>query len=215
MVVTNSEVKLGAVATPYQIIRYIVQILLDYWQKTSEPTQNLKAMHILDPAVGDGRFLLEFAKTYNTKINAWNGIPLYCYGLDINSNSIDQARTNFKKREKIATGVSLKVGNALLGYIFSPRGWDKTWSIKKLNKTFFLNKKVSEIYSQAVTHPFHWFLEWPNVILNNGFDIILGNPPYGINFSQEEKFLFRKLYRAFDPEIESYILFLERSIHLL
>ncbi|MFX1507524.1 MAG: Eco57I restriction-modification methylase domain-containing protein [Promethearchaeota archaeon] len=215
MVTAKSEVKLGAVATPYQIIRYIVQSLLQYWQKTRKLNQNLRDIHVLDPAVGDGRFLLEFAETYKTEINERNEIPLYCYGLDINSNSIQLAQTNFKKKENITTNVSLKVGNALIGFISAPSEWDKTWSIQKLNKAFFLGKKMKETDFCEVYHPFHWFLEWPNVISNNGFDLILGNPPYGISFSQEEKILFRKLYRAFDPEFESYILFLERSIHLL
>ena len=216
MAAAKSEVKLGAVATPYQITRYIVQTLLDYWQKSRELTQNRKNICILDPAVGDGRFLLEFAETYKSEINKkWREILVYCYGLDINSSSIQLAQTNFQKREKKATDVSLKVGNALLGYTSPPRDWNTTWSKKKLNKTFFLINKVKEDDSREIKHLFHWFLEWPDAILNNGFDIILGNPPYGINFSREEKMLFRKLYRTFDPEIESYILFLERSIGLL
>jgi len=207
--------KLGAIATPCQIVRYIVKILLDYWESSRKTDLNNKGherIHVLDPAVGDGRFLIEFVKLSDNRIKN----PLYCYGLDINTRSIDSAKNNFKGRKEIkSTKVSLKVGNALLGCITAPKGWNRTWSITRLNKSITLNQDLERIDFNGLENVFHWFLEWPSVISSNGFDIILGNPPYGVNFPHPEKTLFRKVYQAFDPEMESYILFLERSVQLL
>ncbi|MFX0124932.1 MAG: Eco57I restriction-modification methylase domain-containing protein [Candidatus Hodarchaeota archaeon] len=217
MVTLDSVSKLGAVPTPPQIITYIVHVLLDYWGKSQESGQNNKNLNVLDPAVGDGRFLIDFADQYKKRINKNNWKKaLFCYGLDINSESIESASRNFKdKKISQSTNLSLKVGNALLGFISAPKGWDKSWPIQKLDKSITSIHSLEEINSQTIKHPFHWFLEWPDVISKNGFDIILGNPPYGVRFSHDEKILFRKLYQAFDPELESYILFLERSIQLL
>lgn len=215
MAPASSLNNLGAVATPYQIVRYIVLELLDYWkssQKTDPNNKGYKKIHVLDPAVGDGRFLIEFLKLSENRIKN----PLYCYGLDINARSIDSAKNKFGERKDLkSTKISLKVGNALLGCITAPKGWNNSWPITKLNKSIFLNQNLEGIDLNEFQHPFHWFLEWQKVISNNGFDFILGNPPYGVKFSRPEKILFRKVYQAFDPEIESYILFLERSIHLL
>ena len=209
--------KLGAVPTPSSIVHIIVHELLEYWEKYREKTQITEKLNVLDPAVGDGRFLIDFALNFKERVNKkdWNEI-LQCYGLDINSKSIESACKNIEERKDLEfSNISLKVGNALLGFISAPKGWDKSWSKDQLNNSFISSHDLEGIDIQRVEHPFHWFLEWPEVIVHNGFDIVLGNPPYGINFLREEKVLFRKLYQAIDPEIESYILFIERSVQLL
>lgn len=217
MVNTDSVSKLGAVPTPPQIIRYIVHTLLEYWEEFRETAQKDKNLNILDPAVGDGRFLIEFAENFHKRINKtdWEE-TLQCYGLDINPASVNSAYSNFEERENLKlTNISLKVGNALLGCISAPKEWNTSWSKEKLYRSIISNHDLTEKNSQRIKPLFHWFLEWPGAISNNGFDIILGNPPYGVCFSHEEKILFRKLYQAYDPEIESYIIFIERSIQLL
>lgn len=47
------------------------------------------------------------------------------------------------------------------------------------------------------------------------FDIILGNPPYGIKFSDEEIKNFRRIYNTVIGHSEAYYLFIERGINLL
>ncbi len=216
MVTTDSVSKFGAVPTPHPIIKYIVNVLLEYWEEFREPAQKDEKLRILDPAVGDGRFLIEFTKKFQKRTyTIGKEEALHCFGLDINPESVHLAYSNYQKMDHKLTNISLKVGNTLLGCISTPIGWNNSWSTQKLYRSFISNHNLKEIDSQRVKYLFHWFLEWPEVISKGGFDIILGNPPYGISFSHDEKILFRKLYQAFDPEIESYILFIERSIQLL
>jgi len=54
-----------------------------------------------------------------------------------------------------------------------------------------------------------------NICKNPGFDIVIGNPPYGAKFNDSEKALFRKLYPETQFKIDSYSLFLLKSIPLL
>ncbi len=50
---------------------------------------------------------------------------------------------------------------------------------------------------------------------NEKFNIVIGNPPYGVKFSSEEKKLMRGLYSEIQFKIDSYALFTYRSIDLL
>jgi hypothetical protein len=57
---------------------------------------------------------------------------------------------------------------------------------------------------------FHWRIDFGHIILNGGFDIVIGNPPYGNLLDETTKKLTNKLFEAFSGEIAS--LFVERSI---
>ncbi|MFX0013934.1 MAG: Eco57I restriction-modification methylase domain-containing protein [Candidatus Hermodarchaeota archaeon] len=209
--------RLGAVSTPEQIVKYIVHVVLKSWEKYRGSPQTSKNLRILDPAVGDGRFLIHFALCFKelSERKDWND-NLQCYGLDVNPKSIKLAHRNFEEKEGLTfVDVHLKIGNALLGFIFKPKGREVTTLKNNIDDDFQFHYDLIKKDIQSVNYLFHWFQEWPEVLIHNGFDIILGNPPYGIQFSYEEKNLFRKLYQAFDPEMESYILFIERSIYLL
>ncbi|MCK4618886.1 MAG: N-6 DNA methylase [Desulfobacterales bacterium] len=51
--------------------------------------------------------------------------------------------------------------------------------------------------------------------LKDGFDIVIGNPPYGVKFSSEEKKLYNSLFRHQDYQLDSYLLFLEKGVQLV
>lgn len=62
---------------------------------------------------------------------------------------------------------------------------------------------------------FLWKLEFAKVFRENGgFDIVIGNPPYGAKFSKEEKKLLAKNFPTV-PDYESYYYFIELSLNLL
>ena len=51
--------------------------------------------------------------------------------------------------------------------------------------------------------------------ITNGFDVTIGNPPYGFSFSDEELKKLIDAYRTLVHRVESYLLFIERSLQLL
>ncbi len=64
--------------------------------------------------------------------------------------------------------------------------------------------------------PFHWFIAHNDVMKKGGFDIIIGNPPYGNIFPQGSKKVFKTLFKTFNasnPDI--YHQFIERSHRLI
>src|SRR5690606_21493025 len=51
--------------------------------------------------------------------------------------------------------------------------------------------------------------------IDNGFNIVIGNPPYGIKFSSAEKEYLRKNFPELEFKIDSYEAFILKSIKLL
>ncbi|MCX5819474.1 MAG: Eco57I restriction-modification methylase domain-containing protein [Deltaproteobacteria bacterium] len=68
-------------------------------------------------------------------------------------------------------------------------------------------------YDQNATAPF-FDPEWMFGI-REGFDVVIGNPPYGAKFSEAEKHTLLRLFRHQDYQLDSYLLFIERAFDLL
>jgi len=87
----------------------------------------------------------------------------------------------------------------------------------------FINKKIKpkyDIKKPPITQEefnklniFHWRIDFGHIILNNGFDVVIGNPPYGNILKEIEKKIIRyfKTFRA--QEIAAN--FVERSLYFM
>lgn len=80
--------------------------------------------------------------------------------------------------------------------------------------------QFSELLKQAEDrHFFHWELEFPEIFLDQrkeeGFDAVIGNPPYGASFDEGVKKYFDSEYATASGNYESYEFFLEKSVQLL
>ncbi len=62
---------------------------------------------------------------------------------------------------------------------------------------------------------FLWHTWFADVFKNGGFDIVIGNPPYGASLSKTDKELYRKIYPETEFKIDTYSLFLLLSFKLL
>jgi len=82
--------------------------------------------------------------------------------------------------------------------------------IKKLNET---NKK--QIFSDL--KPFHWVMEFSEIMKNGGFDIIIENPPYirVHNLDYLESDFIKYSYKTPIGKYDIYIVFYERSFDLI
>lgn len=91
--------------------------------------------------------------------------------------------------KNITCGNSLVEMDILDGHLFSPR------EERKLN-------------------PMNFSQRFPEVMQRGGFDAIVGNPPYGAEFSPIETRYLLKCYRLQDYQLDSYLLFIERILKL-
>ncbi|MBC1195716.1 N-6 DNA methylase [Microcystis aeruginosa BLCCF158] len=71
---------------------------------------------------------------------------------------------------------------------------------------------------------FHWDLEFPEVFIdldsaswkdNPGFDAVIGNPPYGSPFNNNEITYFKESYHCISYRVESYVAFMEKTFNFL
>jgi len=182
--------------------------------KTLEGYRNyLLSLTICDPACGSGAFLNQaldflikehyYLDELKTKLlggsmvlsDVTNDIlEKNLYGVDINEESVDIARLSLWLR-------SAKAGRALTTLS----------SNIKCGNSLIDDKEV------ASNKAFNWEKEFPEVFESGGFDIVIGNPPYGANFNDSEKEFFKKQYSEVHkrtPESFNYFIYkIENIIH--
>lgn len=85
----------------------------------------------------------------------------------------------------------------------------------------FATKENHIIYSKlAEFNPFEdkscsWFDAWWMFGVKDDFDIVIGNPPYGAKLSALDKKLYTSIYKHQDYQLDTYLLFIEKSFQLL
>jgi len=121
-------------------------------------------------------------------------------------------------------GSNIKCGNSLIGPDFFDTLEPEQRTTNNEQRTNFdeLRRKIN---------PFDYQTEFPQIFSRknlgakrrsaeasakaDGFDIVIGNPPYGYMISDEQKKYFDKRYKFQDYQKDLYLLFLERSKNLL
>jgi type I restriction-modification system DNA methylase subunit len=110
------------------------------------------------------------------------------YGVDINEDAVEIAKLSLwlrtAKKGRCLTNLAdkIKCGNSLIS--------DKS----------------------VVDNAFVWEEEFKEVFENGGFDVVIGNPPYGANLSQIEKDYFYGKFETVEYQIDTYTLFMEQAI---
>jgi len=169
---------------------------------------------IVDPACGSGAFLnmaLEFLIAEHNwidqqqeKIAGLKGhysmelsnientiLENNLFGVDINDESVEIAklslwlRTAKPHRKLNSLNNNIKCGNSLID--------DPTVAGEKA---------------------FDWHKEFPQIFAKGGFDVVIGNPPYGTISDKSYKEYFKHNYKSFQGNLENYCFFYEKFIEL-
>lgn len=179
-------------------------------QKLQDYRDWLLQLTICDPACGSGAFLnqaLEFLieeHRYIDELSAkYNKDALILsdvensilennlFGVDINEESVEIAklslwlRTAQRGRKLTSLNNNIKCGNSLID-----------------------DPEV------AGDKAFDWQKEFPQVFKKGGFDVIIGNPPYGILINKETQYFYNEHFPLTRFKTNLYVLFIERMLQI-
>ena len=191
----------------YMDIRFAEQLHLIYWTAYEEVLKNIK---ICDPACGSGAFLnqcfdylheemdfvLDMKRQLDKEFDSLFDIDKEIlqnnlYGVDINPESVEITKLSLwlktaKNNQTLATlDGNIKCGNSIVA--------------------------DTEVASNA----FEWQKEFPGIFANGGFDIVIGNPPYGAKLDQATKKYITKEFKTSEGRFDTYHTFIELGMRIL
>jgi len=171
----------------------------------------LLSLTICDPACGSGAFLnqaLDFLIAEHRYVDELQASLLghsitfkdigdhilerNIYGVDINEESVEIARlslwlrTATKGRKLNDLSSNIKCGNSLI-----------------------------DDPAVAGDKAFDWKKEFPSVFAKGGFDVVIGNPPYGALIRKEEQQFYLKRYTTPAYKLDTYAVFIEAGVELV
>ncbi len=97
--------------------------------------------------------------------------------------------------------------------------WNK--NVKQLaDETKKLESEIEEIKANKIyENAFEWRFEFPEVLNDDGdfvgFDVVIGNPPYGASFNESEKEYIKHNYKSYKYKFDSYVYFIEIGLSIL
>jgi len=241
----ESRKESGIYYTPPFVVDYIIQNTVGQLLKNKTP-EEIKKIKVLDPACGSGSFLIkafdcfksyyeienekirkqkekvieELTQTVGNQLNLENGnvydlreyqeyehkiLQNNIYGVDLDRQASEIASVNLmlktlKPHEKLPLILdeNIKVGNSLI------QGTEEE-----------LRKYFGDDWKEK--HPFNWEEEFRDIIKQDGFDAVIGNPPY---FKMEGRTDEQKYFENTSPEIyrgknDIYYYFIVKGINVL
>jgi type I restriction-modification system DNA methylase subunit len=117
-----------------------------------------------------------------------------------NQDTLERQMRLFKERALPDLGSNIKCGNSLIGPDFYSVGAGHDLPLFKEDEAYRINA-------------FDWEKEFPEIMNQGGFDVVIGNPPYvrqeGLG---DAKTYFQSHYKTYRPTADLYVNFIERGL---
>lgn len=208
--------KSGVYYTPEEIAEYITRKSIGAWingqnQKNSEM---LTSVRVLDPAVGDGVFLLaaaEYLLQKRCELNQADDtghlrasiLSTNLFGVDLRKDAVRECRTKLvewaqRTSQELPHSAlkeiverQIRKGNSLVGSTNPNKEQGNA-----LDGSTNEDGSSHSAMKASSFKPFSWCEEFPGVFSNQkpGFDIIVGNPPFGNLLTSSEKEYIENTY---------------------
>lgn len=185
----------------------VINLHLEYWKAYEEV---LKKIKICDPACGSGAFLNQCFDFLHEEI---------CFVLDM-KHFLSEQYDLFDIDKQI-------LQNNLFGVDINPESveitklslWLKTakkdQTLASLDDNIKCGNSLIPSSEAAGELAFDWQAEFPSVFANGGFDIVVGNPPYGASVSSKQKDYITQHYSTAEGNFDTYRVFFELGFRIL
>ncbi|MCL1908051.1 MAG: BREX-1 system adenine-specific DNA-methyltransferase PglX [Holophagaceae bacterium] len=179
------------------------------WESYREFLFNIK---VLDPACGSGAFLNEVFDHLNTESRAiqlklekllrGNVSSISHLGSEVLANNIFGVDLAKESVEITKLSLWLKTAN-------------KNEQLINLDDNIKEGNSIINDSAIAGEFAFDWHKEFADIISNGGFDVVLGNPPYGATLSMIEKDYIAANYETTEYNFDTYKTFMELGLKLI
>jgi len=200
----------GIYYTPIYIVDYIVRNTLGELLKGKNV--NVENIRILDPACGSGSFLIKAFDILNeyyekndkdydqTQLDVKTDIPFTTkvkilqnniFGVDLDKQAVEIAQLN----------LLLKIA-------------EKGYRLPLLEQNIKCGNSIIDDEGIAGSKAFKWEKEFKEIMESNGFDVVIGNPPYGAELSEADREFISKRFRFSSSNKNTALVFIEKSLEL-
>lgn len=174
--------EMGIYYTPAYIVDYIVRNSVGEYVK-NKPFAFISKVSILDPACGSGSFLIkafdvlveECEKTCERKLNYGEkkSLMLNCiFGVDKDERAVDICKLN----------LSLKLA-------------ERGQKLPELHHNIKCGDSLIDDKEVAGYKAFKWEDEFKGIMADGGFDVVVGNPPYGADLNEKERLFLESKFK--------------------
>ncbi|MDP2922636.1 MAG: N-6 DNA methylase [Candidatus Omnitrophota bacterium] len=230
----------GVYYTPEYIVDYIVKNTVGKLLEGLRPNK-VKKLRILDPACGSGSFLI---KAYEEMLNYYQKQKKEQKQTDVTQTKLDlqlqdnQRRLNIYEKSEILRNhifgvdideqaVEVTKLSLMLKMLEGEHGLVPGRAVLPMldrnircgnslisGDTLELKKYFGDDWYKV--NPFDWNKEFSEIMQKQGgFDVVIGNPPWGSLLTSSEKRYLNEHYTNRSGEAESHLFFIERGFRLL
>jgi type I restriction-modification system DNA methylase subunit len=201
----------GIYYTPIYIVDFIVRNTLG--KKLENKKTNVEEVRVLDPACGSGSFLIKAFDVFD---------EYYKKNTDYAQTQLDKQAFEipFTKKSKILQenifGVDLDkqaVEIAQLNLLLKIA--EKGHRLPLLEESIRRGNSIIDDKDVVGNKAFRWEDEFDDIMNEGGFDVIIGNPPYGAELTKEERDYIKDRYEFSKSNKNTALIFIEKSLELL
>src|SRR3989344_553870 len=212
--------KMGIYYTPSYIVDYIVKNTVGEYIK-DKTIDEILDVKIVDPACGSGSFLIrafqEVCNAIEEKLKAGevNKIGQFTF---YNNN-----RLNLSQKATILQNcihgvdldekaVELAQLNLLLKILEDESKETHKHLLPNLRENIKCGNSLIDDPKVAGDKAFNWHAQFPDVFRNGGFDVVVGNPPYGADLKEKERILLEEKFNLGNTDTAVLFIGLSKSI---
>ncbi len=211
----------GIYYTPTFVVKYIVQQTLGRYLE-ERGYNAARTVRVLDPACGSGSFLIEAFDVVDQFLARESGQTHGAADTRDYARHLQILTSNLYGVDKDEQAVEVAQLNLLLKALSVPSKLPKLENIRQGDSLISGTPKELEEYfgtDWKKRNPFNWDEQFRAVMADGGFDVIVGNPPYGMlqphNTDKPSLDYLNAKYAVASFKIDMFHLFMERCLALL